>query len=199
MRPKILIVCGSSRAEPNLLGSARVVERAAVEAGAEVRVLGLNDLGLPIMVVGDEDQAALASVQTVRETAAWADGYVLGTPEYHGNMSGALKNWFDFLWEELAGKVAGLIATTGAGTGDMSMTAVRNSLVWCHGIPLPFSAAATEDDFVDGELQNDRVRDRLERIGHDVVRYTRALRPAYLQAQTDAGVAAGFAGLHARH
>ncbi len=196
MRPNIVVICGSSRSEPNLLDVTRTIERIIETLDANVRHLSLHELSLPVMVMGDEAQASLPSVKTVRECAAWADGFVLGTPEYHGNMSGALKNWFDFLWEELAGKVVGIVATTGAGTGDMSVTAVRNCVTWCHGIALPYSAAATEAQFTAGKLDDDGVRERLERIGHDVVRYTGALRRAYQAAQRLSGTAAGFAGLH---
>ena len=96
------------------------------QAGAELRVHDLTELRLPIMEHAEPSQASLDEVLTVRRDAAWAQGFVIITPEYHGNMSGALKNWFDFLWHELAGKFAGVVAVTGGGGGDMSLTAVRN-------------------------------------------------------------------------
>ncbi|MCA9700080.1 MAG: NAD(P)H-dependent oxidoreductase, partial [Myxococcales bacterium] len=113
MAPKILVVCGSSRVDSHLDQVTTVAADAAREAGAEVRTLSLERLRLPVMVWGDQSQAALPAVLEVRESAQWADGFILGTPEYHGSMSGALKNWFDFLYGELAGKFAGVLATTG--------------------------------------------------------------------------------------
>ena len=92
----VLVVIGSAREESNLRQLAHIAGAAAAAAGAEVRTLDLHDTRLPVMVWGDPDQAALAEVRAVRDSAAWADAFILGTPEYHGSMSGALKNWFDF-------------------------------------------------------------------------------------------------------
>ena len=85
---------------------------------AQLRTLELRDHTLPLMVWGDASQSKDPKVIELRELASWADGFLIGTPEYHGSMSGALKNWFDFLYGELAGKLAAVVATTGGGTGD---------------------------------------------------------------------------------
>ncbi|EDM79032.1 NADPH-dependent FMN reductase [Plesiocystis pacifica SIR-1] len=194
--PKILAVCGSSRKDLRLESLVALAGAAAESAGAEVRTLHLDRLELPVMVFGDEAQGSLASVREVRESAAWADGFILGTPEYHGSMSGALKNWFDYLYPELAGKFAGVLATTGGGTGDMSITAVKTCFQWCHGFVLPFHACASRAAYVDGELADDKIRERVERIGHDVARYAAAIGQAFETARGCEGVAAGVAGLH---
>ncbi len=177
----------------------RIAAETAARAGAEVEVLRLHELALPVMRHGDADQDALPPVQTVRNFAAWADGFILVTPEYHGSMSGCLKNWFDFLYGELAGKFAGVLAVTGGGGGDMSITAVKTSFSWCHGFTLPYHAAARGGDFgVDGALSNAGVRDRVERVAHDVVRYAPVLRHAFESARAlGRVVAAGVAGTHA--
>ena len=193
---KVLCVLGSARPEPKLTAMMDVAADAAATSGAELRRLDLSAAQLPVMVYGSPEQDALPSVAQVRETAAWADAYLLGTPEYHGSMSGALKNWFDFLYGELAGKLAGVMATTGGGTGDMSITAVKTSLSWCHGFPLPFHAAAREADFEGGRLCSTKVEDRLARMGHDLVRYGTPIRAAFLEAQGREGASSGFAGLH---
>jgi FMN reductase len=175
-----------------------VAAQSASDAGADVEVLDLATLSLPVMCVGDEAQALLPEVKHIRATASAADGFILTTPEYHGSMSGALKNWFDYLYEELAGKVAGVLATTGGGSGDMSIAAVKTSFQWCHGFVLPFHAAATTTGFVDAESIPPRVQERVERIGYDVVRYARVLRPAFEEARGCAadGPSSGFAGEH---
>ena len=111
-------------------------------------------------------------------------------------MSGALKNGFDFLYTELAGKFAAVVATTGGASADLSITTVKRTFAWCHGFTLPFHAAANRSMFEEGVLIDDKVRERLERIGHDLTRYTRAIRTAWTEALAAEGTAAGVAGLH---
>ena len=197
MSARIVVVSGSSRLESHVHDVVHRVTTAARSTGAEVREVHLHLLRLPMMDHGNLEQAQLPAVREVREVAAWADGFVIVTPEYHGNMSGCLKNWFDFLYPELAGKFAGVIAVTGGGCGDMSITAVKNSFSWCHGFTLPFHAAARAGDFEGGVLQNPRVIERVERIAHDVVRYAPVLRAAFEEARgLGTGVEAGVAGTH---
>ena len=194
--PKVLVVCGSSREDGNPEQVVRLAGAAARASGAEVRELLLREVSLPVMVWGDAAQAAMPEVQLVRELAHWADGFILGTPEYHGSMSGALKNWFDFLYGELAGKFAGVVATTGGGTGDMSITSVKTCFQWCHGFVLPFHAAAPATAFEAAVLSDPRVIDRVQRIGHDVARYAPLLRAEFERAQKLEGPVGGVAGLH---
>lgn len=198
-RPRILVVSGSARQDSHVHELVRIAADTAARAGAEVEVLRLHELALPVMRHGDTDQDALAPVQAVRRAAARADGFILVTPEYHGSMSGCLKNWFDFLYGELAGKFAGVLAVTGGGGGDMSITAVKTSFSWCHGFTLPYHAAARGADFgADGALSNLGVRDRVERVAHDVVRYAPVLRQTFESARAlGRVVAAGVAGTHA--
>ena len=133
----------------------------------------------------------------MRETAARADGFILLTPEYHGSMSGALKNWFDFHYPELAGKLAGVISVTGGGTGDMSIAAVKTCFAWCHGFTLPFHATVRPVDCDGDRIASDKVLDRIARIAHDVVRYAPLVHGAFVQARASgSGEAAGFAGMH---
>lgn len=196
--PRVLLVSGSRHLESHLHDLVRIAAEAARDAGAELQTLALDELELPVMHYNDRSQRDLPAVQRVRETARWADGFILATPEYHGNMSGCLKNWFDFLYGELAGKFAGVIACTGGGGGDMSITSVKNSFMWCHGFTLPFHAAARKTDFADGKLINPKIIDRVQRIAHDVVRYAPLIRAAFEQARaTGKDVGAGVAGMHA--
>lgn len=195
---RVLLVSGSARPDGNLATLMDIAAQAVALSSGQVRRLNLHEIQLPVMIWGDADQQALPEVALVRESAAWADALILGTPEYHGSLSGALKNWFDFLYPELAGKLVGVLATTGGGTGDMSVTAVRNSVMWCHGFCLPFHAAAAEADFQNGVLASSRVTDRVVRIGHDVVRYAKPIRDAFTAGQALGAddPRAGFAGLH---
>ena len=158
--------------------------------------LHLGELDLPVMCLKGEDQSGHPGVIALREAAAKADAFLIGTPEYHGTMSGSLKNAFDFLYGELAGKFAGVVATTGGGGGDLSITTVKRTFAWCHGFTLPFHAAAPSVAFNEGGLADTKIIERLERIGYDLVRYSAALRAAWNEAQSLEGTASGVAGLH---
>ncbi len=196
--PRILVVSGSSRLESHVHEVVRIAAETAAEAGATVEVLRLHDLELPLMRNGDDAQQTLPAVQAARASAGAADGFILVTPEYHGSMSGCLKNWFDYLYDELAGKFAGVLAVTGGGSGDMSITAVKTSFNWCHGFTLPYHAAARGSDFAaDGSLGNPGVRDRVRRVAFDVVRYTPVIRATFEAARAlGRGVESGVAGTH---
>jgi NAD(P)H-dependent FMN reductase len=198
-RPRILVVSGSARLDSHVHEIVRIAVAAAESAAAEVHLLRLHELDLPVMRSGDADQDSLPAVLRARETATWADGFILVTPEYHGGMSGCLKNWFDFLYSELAGKFAGVLAVTGGGGGDMSIVAVKTSFSWCHGFTLPYHAAARGADFAaDGTLANSAVSDRVRRVAFDVVRYAPVVRGAFEAARSLGRVVeAGVAGTHA--
>lgn len=195
--PRVLVVSGSARLDGQAAAVVEHVLAVVRGAGAELRTHDLSQLRLPLMEQDATWQPDLPEVQRVRADAAWAQGFVLVTPEYHGNMSGALKNWFDFLWLELAGKFAGVVAVTGGGGGDMSLVAVRNSFNWCHGFTLPYHAAARPGDFEGGELQAHGVKERIARIVLDVCRYAPVVGEAFAAARAlGPGVESGVAGLH---
>ena len=41
-----------------------------------------------------------AEIIRTTELVKWADAFVLATPDYHGSMSGTMKNFLDFFWKE---------------------------------------------------------------------------------------------------
>ncbi|HET6585273.1 MAG TPA: NAD(P)H-dependent oxidoreductase, partial [Nannocystaceae bacterium] len=195
--PNILVVSGASRPESHLRSAVGHAVRFAESTGGTVRLCDLAATRLPIMEDGSDDLGSHPDVVRVRADARWAEGFVLVTPEYHGNMSGALKNWFDFLWLELAGKFAGVISVTGGGGGDMSIIAVKTCFAWCHGFTLPFHAAVRPDDFAGDEIVGPRVLDRIARICHDVARYAPVVHATFQAARRlGGGIEAGVAGMH---
>lgn len=198
MPTHILGVCGSTSSDSRTRKMLETALESAKAAGAETKLLDLRETVLPVMDPDSKEQAALPVVKLVKETAAWADGFLLATPEYHGNVSGALKNWNDFLYRELSGKVAGVLSMTGGGGGEMSIVSTKNSFNWCHGFTLPFHASANSTHW-EGDILNEKVRERLLRLGKDVVRYAEAIGKAWNEAKAlGKGVEAGFAGYHVK-
>ncbi len=197
MKTRILILAGSNRPKAHSRVLCDIAADAARAAGAEVKLLDLHETELPFFQSGHAERQASPVVAEVRELAIWAQGFIIATPEYHGSLGTAVKNWFDWLYVELAGKTAGVIASTGGGGGDMSITSVKNNMNWCHGFTLPFHAAAKYADFKEGDLANDRIRERVKRVAHDVVRYAPIIQEAFESAKEHGSeLASGFSGFH---
>ena len=199
MSVKVLGVSGSTRAGSRTKIMVELALEAAGESGADAQLLDLREVPLPVFETRREDIWELPPVRRVVETAEWADAFLLGTPEYHGGISGALKNWLDYLYEELAGKVCGVVSASGGGGGVTSILATKQSFAYCHGFNIPFHAGARGGDFDGDKLINEKVRDRVIRLGHDVVRYGPVLRSAFEEAKSlgKEDPRGGFAGFHA--
>ena len=200
----ILAVCGSTHRESNSLKILDLLSQAAREAGAEVDVLDLLATPLPLFRT-DQTYEHDEIVSQVRQLCQQADAFLLVSPEYHGCMSGWMKNFFDFHYHEFAGKLFALAASTGGSLGVSCLTQMRVAVQHCHGWSLPYQAAAREADFAaSGELSNHAVVERLKRMGRDTVIYGRLLRQQFEQdrqwARThpEQGLEAGFAGWYTR-
>lgn len=175
----------------------RTALEGAASAGARTELMDLRDLPLPLFDHGPET-ASHPNVALVKERVLAADGLIVGSPEYHGCMSGAAKNFFDYLYHELAGRLVGLVSATGGSQGVSAIANMRAACQYCHAWTLPHQAAARWSDFDESNhLQNDAVRHRLLRVGRDVAVYGPILHQRFLDdlplGDTDG---AGFAGWH---
>src|SRR5438309_4091784 len=97
-----------------------------------------------------------------------ADVYVLGTPDYHGSISSAMKNFLDHFWREFAGKLfASIVASheKGLTVTDQLRTVARQCYAWT----LPYGVSFAEDlDVREGQITSDTLRRRLEMMVRDV-------------------------------
>jgi FMN reductase len=192
---KVLGICGSLRENSHTRAMVEIALEAAKRSGGETRFLDLREYPLPLFEAHrnyESDPAVRAVVQMIQE----ADCYVVGTPEYHGCMSGALKNLFDFVYTEISGKLFGILAATGGSQGVSALDNLRACLLYCHAWVLPYNVGASGRDFDDsGRLVSEQVRDRLERLGRDVVVYGKLLAEQFRKDLAEPQDAPqGFAG-----
>lgn len=171
---------------------------AARESGARVEVLDVRELNLPIFDPRAEGTSAVAA--ELRERVADAHAYLVGSPEYHGGASGALKNLFDYLYPEVNGKLFGFAVAAGNDLGTSALAQLREMATYLRAWVLPYGAQTELADFdQSGHLLNERARDRLLRLGRDVAVYGSLL---YAQFRRDSipggGAHLGFAPWHAR-
>jgi FMN reductase len=173
----------------------RLALELAAAAGAETRLLELRAAGLPMYSPDAEGAGPVAAA--VLEAVRWADAFLLGSPDYHGSMSGAIKNFLDYHWEEFAGKLFGYVCAShekGLTAMDQMRTAVRQ----CYGWSLPYGVSVhSEHDFDDaGGVITPRLRERLAMLARDLVVYGALLRRQF-QDDLASGVADTFAARYA--
>jgi NAD(P)H-dependent FMN reductase len=104
-----------------------------------------------------------------------ADVIVLGSPDYHGGISGAMKNFLDHFWHEFAGKLFATIVAShekGLTVTDQVRTVARQCYAWT----LPYGVSLTEDiDVKDGQIASDALKQRLEMLIRDLRVYGQLL------------------------
>jgi FMN reductase len=123
-----------------------------------------------------------------------ADVIILGTPDYHGSISGATKNFLDHFWREFAGKLFATIVAShekGLTVTDQLRTVARQCYAWS----LPYGVSFKEDEDVkEAQITSDSLKNRLEMMVRDVRVYGELLG-----RQRRADLAGNDPGFLARH
>ena len=103
----VLAVCGSlNKNSVTRMVLAHLAESLR-QQGCHVDVL---DFYLePLALFNPEESHQAASYSALKQRVDRADVFVLGTPDYHGSMSSAMKNFLDHFWHEFAGKLFALL------------------------------------------------------------------------------------------
>ena len=175
MTIRLLAVCGSTREHSYSGRLATIALATAQEHGAETRLLELNALDLPTYNPDKED-VDHEGLRVATEAVNWADAFLLASPDYHGSMSGAMKNFLDFYWSEFAGKLFGYICASHE-KGLTVMEHMRTSVRQCYGWSLPYGVSVHgEKDFDATGLANPQVARRLRMLARDLVVYGALIR-----------------------
>jgi NAD(P)H-dependent FMN reductase len=182
---KIVGLAGSLRtgsySQMALAEAARRVEA----LGAEVEILDLRSLNLPFCDGGDA-YPDYPDVEKMKQAVLDADGIILVTPEYHGSISGVLKNALDLMgFEEFSGKVTGLISVLGGQSNSNSLNDMRTIMRWIHAWTIPEQVAigqAWQAFDATGCLVDKNLSDRLDAFAASLVDNTQKLRGSVKQA-----------------
>ena len=168
------------------------VTRSLRADGCSVDVLDFEREPLPLY--NPESAYAAPGFEALQARVERADVYVLGTPDYHGSISGAMKNFLDHFWREFAGKLFATIVAShekGLTVTDQFRTVARQCYAWT----LPYGVSFAEpDDVLDGRIASDALKKRLAMFVHDVRVYG-----TVLARQRHADLAGTEPGFMARH
>tara|TARA_B100000530_G_scaffold18816_1_gene12526 strand:- start:459 stop:914 length:456 start_codon:yes stop_codon:yes gene_type:complete len=140
----------------------------------DVEFFDLQKNPLP-MCDGDECYD-LPEVLAFREKVENAEGIVMAIPVYNFNVSSGAKNVVELGGRMLYDKTFGFICAAGAKSSYMSVMSLANSLMIdfrCYIIPK--FVYATKHDFDNGKITNSDIEDRIEELGNELVRVSKAL------------------------
>ena len=150
----------------------------AEEQGADVEFWDLAERPLPL--VGEEGCWTHPNVKAFQTLLEESDAFLLSSPEYHGTMSGVMKNTMDWMYDKhVGGKVFGLMSTLGGVTNANTLNHMRISLRWLHGWPVPEQLAighVKEAFDEDGTLVDDELQRRLLNLVNSVLSAAKKLR-----------------------
>lgn len=175
---KVLGVGSSLRDGSSSTATLMIVLDLIKKHGAQTRLLDLKQTKLPLYDP-NENQSNI-ELQNIEEAVKWADAFILATPDYHGSMSGTMKNFLDYFWSEFAGKTFSYICAShekGLTVMDQMRTAVRQ----CYGWSLPYGISVNgEDDLKNRKIVNQGLKSRLEMLARDLVIYGNLIRQQFV-------------------
>ena len=166
---KVLAVVGSLNRTSSTRQVLQHLARQLRALGAEVDILDLLDE--PLALFNPDSSHGVSGFDALKKRVEQADVYILGTPDYHGSISSAMKNFLDHFWHEFAGKLFGTVVAShekGLTVTDQLRTVARQCYAWT----MPYGVSFADDiDVKDGEIISDGFRKRLEMFVHDLDRY----------------------------
>jgi NAD(P)H-dependent FMN reductase len=144
----------------------------AAGLGVGTELIDLRDYNLAFAGSGEDSEGA----HRLKARVKAADGIILGTPEYHGSLSGVLKNALDLMgFDEFEGKMVGLVGVSGGRMGAQdALNTLRNVGRVLHAWVVPEQVAIPEawkvfdspDRTADPEIER-----RLREVGRQVARF----------------------------
>ncbi len=154
----------------------------------------LDFLQEPLALYNPDTAHELPGYAQLQARVERADVLVLGTPDYHGSISGAMKNFLDHFWREFAGKL--LVTVVASHEKGLTVTdQLRTIARQCYAWTLPYGVSLSEDsDVKDGKIISQGLEERLAMVVRDAHVYGRLLA-----TQRRADLAGKEPGFLARH
>ena len=188
----VLAVAGSLNPASATRTVINLVAEQLTAAGACVDVLDLVEEPMPFF--NPDSSHTHESFPKLKQRVEQADVLLLGTPDYHGSMSGAMKNFLDHFWQEFAGKLFATVVASfekGLTVTDQLRTVARQCYAWS----MPYGVSFVDKtDVQDGQIVSDAFRQRIEMFVRDMRVYGELLA-----RQRHADLAGSDPGFLAKH
>ncbi|MBV8780123.1 MAG: NAD(P)H-dependent oxidoreductase [Phycisphaerae bacterium] len=169
---RVVGVSGSMNSHSHSASALRIALDSAQSNGAAVKLLDLNVADLPMFRPGVKSKHP--ALLEANANVSWAEAFILATPDYHGSMSGALKNFLDYHWKALAGKLFGYICSSHE-KGLLPMEQMRTAVRQCYGWSMPYGVAVHGEEKANTPAEIER----LKMLGRDLVVYGTLIRDQF--------------------
>ena len=173
---RITAVCGSLTAEGTTKMALSLVLKGASEFGVNTKLIELRDYNLAFCGEFDEKDYP-PDVFRLRKELKESNGIILGTPEYHGSLTGVLKNMLDLMsQDQFEGKIVGLVGVAGGHTGALNSLNTMRTIgrnMHCWVLPQEVSIAESSKVFDEyGTVNDPLIEQRLLNMGRQIVKFT---------------------------
>lgn len=182
---KILILCGSIAKKSHTRGLLHHIEKLLTEKDIDVVFWDLLSKPLPIALPEfhkDPFQNPNESVREFAKEIISADGFVLGSPLYHGSYSGVLKNALDNLhYNAFKNKPVALISNSSTSRNCAhACEHLRLVVRAIYGYVLQSQIGTCGDDYEEKEdcyeLKDEEIKKRTEQMVHELIKFADILK-----------------------
>ena len=172
---RIAGICGAMGRGSTTSKALAIALKGAAEYDAATSLLELHDFDLVFAGSVPTDEYP-PDVLRMRQAIRESQGIILATPEYHGSLTGALKNMLDLMSiDDFETKIVGLVGIAGGHVGaihslNTMKTICRNLHCWV--LPQEVSIASSGQAFdKDGAMKDPALEERLLNLGRQLVKF----------------------------
>lgn len=180
---KILAFAGSIRKDSFNKMALKYAVKGAEDAGAEVEVLDLRDLNLPLYDGDLEAEGLPESVAFLKKKVKESDGILIATPEYNWSVPGVLKNAIDWVSRKTNEFRGETVAFFGASDGHFGTTRSQIALmpilvdlgmfIYPNKVFIPNAQDVFDKN---GKILDEKLEEKLINVGKNLVEFTRKLK-----------------------
>jgi len=174
---KIIAFAGSFRKKSYNKAALKYIVQGAIDAGADVETIDLNDFPMPIYNEDVDKAGKPEAVLQLKEKLGSAKGFIICTPEYNHSLPGGFKNVIDWLsrfkdqpfkgkWIALAGASTSSWGTVRAQLAFLPVFRVLAAHVLPDQIYIPLAHTAFDED---GNVKDDSTKEKLLKLGKELV------------------------------
>jgi FMN reductase len=191
-RPYIVALGGTTRSGSSTQRALALCLREIATLGAETHLVSGSDLDLPAYTPGARLPIAARKIVTELRRA---DGVILGTPGYHGGISGLVKNALDYVEElraderpYLEGRAVGCVVTAAGEQGAVTtLLALRSVVHALRGWPTPLGAAIVTSGEIfapTGECLSKKIDIQLRTLSQQVLAFATLQKATFSPASS---------------